>query len=108
MAKARIVSLEPKKDEKTGRMNMVPVEGTQKVVEAQLVLIAAGFLGSQPYVTDAFQVELDPIDIRIESPGHTRPACRECLPAGICTGASLWWCGPSRREERPRKRWTTT
>ena len=60
VAKARIVSLEPKKDEKTGRMNMVPVEGTQKVVEAQLVLIAAGFLGSQPYVTDAFQVELDP------------------------------------------------
>ena len=29
-------------------MNMVPVEGTQKVVEAQLVLIAAGFLEASP------------------------------------------------------------
>ena len=51
--KAKIVSLEPKKDEKTGRMNMVPVEGSEKVIDAQLVLIAAGFLGSQKYVTDA-------------------------------------------------------
>ena len=28
--KAKIISLEPKKDEKTGRMNMVPVEGTEQ------------------------------------------------------------------------------
>lgn len=58
--KAKIVSLEPKKDEKTGRMNMVPVEGTEKVIDAQLVLIAAGFLGSQKYITDAFKVALNP------------------------------------------------
>ena len=57
--KAKIISLEPKKDEKTGRMNMVPVEGTEQVMDAQLVLIAAGFLGSQKYVTDAFQVEVN-------------------------------------------------
>ena len=54
-----LVSLEAKKDEKTGRMNMVPVEGTEKKVPAQLVLIAAGFLGSEKYVTDAFGVETD-------------------------------------------------
>ena len=54
-----LVSLEPKKDEKTGRMNMVPVEGSEKTVPAQLVLIAAGFLGSEQYVTDAFGVETD-------------------------------------------------
>ena len=58
--KAKLVKLEPKKDEKTGRMNMVPVEGTEQIVEAQLVLIAAGFLGSQKYVTDAFKVALNP------------------------------------------------
>ena len=58
--KAKIVRLEPKKDEKTGRMNMVPVEGSEKVIDAQLVLIAAGFLGSQKYVTDAFKVDLNP------------------------------------------------
>ena len=58
--KAKLVKLEPKKDEKTGRMNMVPVEGTEQIVEAQLVLNAAGFLGSQKYVTDAFKVALNP------------------------------------------------
>ena len=54
-----LVSLEAKKDEKTGRMNMVPVAGSEKTVPAQLVLIAAGFLGSEKYVTDAFGVETD-------------------------------------------------
>lgn len=38
--KAKIVSLESKKDEKTGRMMMVPVEGTEKEIKADLVLIA--------------------------------------------------------------------
>ena len=30
---------------------MVPVEGSEYTVDADLVLIAAGFLGSQDYVT---------------------------------------------------------
>lgn len=38
---------------------MVPVEGSEKTLEAELVLIAAGFLGAQKYVADAFQVELN-------------------------------------------------
>ena len=54
-----IISLEAKKDPNTGRMQMVPVEGTEKKIPAQLVLIAAGFLGSQEYVTKAFEVEVD-------------------------------------------------
>ena len=35
---------------------MVPVEGTERVIEADLLLIAAGFLGASPYVTEAFGV----------------------------------------------------
>ncbi len=54
-----VVSLTPERDEKTGRMNMVPARGTEKVLPAQLVLIAAGFLGSEKYVTDDFAVALD-------------------------------------------------
>ena len=52
------VKLESKTDEKTGRRMMVPVEGTEAELPCELVLIAAGFLGSQKYVTDAFGVEL--------------------------------------------------
>ena len=57
--KAKLVKLEAKKDEKTGRMNMVPIPDTEEEISAQIVLIAAGFLGSQKYVTDAFQVEVN-------------------------------------------------
>ena len=56
VTKAVLVSLESKKDEKTGRMMMVPVEGSEKEIPADLVLIAAGFLGSEAYVTEAFGV----------------------------------------------------
>ena len=52
------IKLESKTDEKTGRRMMVPVEGTEAELPCELVLIAAGFLGSQKYVTDAFGVEL--------------------------------------------------
>ncbi|HIX58984.1 MAG TPA: glutamate synthase subunit beta [Candidatus Blautia gallistercoris] len=59
VCQAKLVKLESKRDEKTGRMMMVPVEGTETVVEADLVLIAAGFLGTQKYIADAFGVELN-------------------------------------------------
>ena len=51
------VKLQSVKDETTGRFNMVPVEGTEETLPCQLVLIAAGFLGPQKYVVDAFGVE---------------------------------------------------
>ena len=53
----KVVSLQPKMDEKTKRMSMVPVEGTEKELKADLVLIAAGFLGCEGYVTSGFGVE---------------------------------------------------
>lgn len=57
--KAVLVKLDAKKDSKTGRLNMVPIEGSEYEVDVDLVLIAAGFLGSQNYVTKAFGVEVD-------------------------------------------------
>ncbi len=56
---AVLVSLESKVDKKTGRKMMVPVEGTEKEVPCQLCLIAAGFLGAEKYVVDAFKVNVD-------------------------------------------------
>jgi glutamate synthase (NADPH/NADH) small chain len=38
---------------------MTPVEGSEKEIKADLVLIAAGFLGSEKYVTDAFAVDVN-------------------------------------------------
>ena len=56
---AVLVNLSFEKDKKTGRMNMKEVEGSEYEVECELVLIAAGFLGSENYITSAFGVELD-------------------------------------------------
>ena len=54
---AILVKLSPEKDKKTGRMIMTPVAGSEYKVDVELVLIAAGFLGSESYVTNAFGVE---------------------------------------------------
>lgn len=59
VSKAIIVRLESKFDEASKRFNMVEVPGSETEVEVDLVLIAAGFLGTQSYVADAFGVELD-------------------------------------------------
>ena len=53
----KTVQLEAKKDEATGRMNMVPVAGTENEIKADIVLIAAGFLGCELYVADGFGVK---------------------------------------------------
>ena len=53
------VRLESVKDEKTGRMVMREVEGSEKKMPADIVLIAAGFLGSEAYVTKAFGVNVN-------------------------------------------------
>ena len=59
LKEAVLISLSPVMDEKTGRLNMVPVKRSERTVPVQLVLIAAGFLGSESYVTESFGVETD-------------------------------------------------
>lgn len=53
------VKLESKKDEKTGRAIMAEVPGSESRMDADLALIAAGFLGTEKYIADAFGVTLD-------------------------------------------------
>lgn len=59
ISRAVLIKLTSQKDEETGKMKMVPVEGSEWEVQADLVLIAAGFTGTQNYVADAFGVELN-------------------------------------------------
>lgn len=51
------VQLKFGKDAETGRMNMTEIPGSEKKLPADLVLIAAGFLGPESYIADAFGVE---------------------------------------------------
>ena len=54
-----LVKLGSRKDDNTGRMGMAEIPGSEYTVDADLVLIAAGFLGSESYVTKAFGVEVN-------------------------------------------------
>ena len=59
MRSVETIKLQPVRDEQTGRMRMEEIPGSEQLLPADLVLIAAGFLGSERYVTDAFGVELN-------------------------------------------------
>ena len=78
------MKLQSQKDEKSGRMMMVPVEGTEEIIPADLVLIAAGFLGSEKYVTDAFHVEVNG-----RTNVQTKPDCYETSAARIFTAGDM-------------------
>ncbi len=54
------IKLQSVVDPKTGRSRMEEIAGSEQILDADLVLIAAGFLGAQTYVTDAFGVDLTP------------------------------------------------
>ena len=53
------VKLKAKKEEKTGRLSMVEVPGSEFTIDADLVFIAAGFLGTEEYVAKAFGLKLN-------------------------------------------------
>lgn len=52
------VEMEWKTDE-LGRFTCIEVENSEKLVEAEIVLLAMGFIGAEDYVKDAFEVHLD-------------------------------------------------
>lgn len=53
------VKLKFEYDEESGRNVMKEVEGSEQCIDAELVLIAAGFLGPKQYIAEAFGVETD-------------------------------------------------
>ena len=87
---AVLVLLTPEKDEKSGRMRMVPVEGSERTVSAGLVLIAAGFLGSEKYVTDEFKVATDGrSNVKTEPGSHATSRAKIFTAGDMHRGQSL-------------------
>ena len=56
---AVLVKLEMKRDDETGRMTMKEVPKSERTVSADLILIAAGFVGCDAEVAKAFGIEVD-------------------------------------------------
>ena len=59
-----------KKDPKTGRGIPTPVEGSEKTMLCDLLIIAAGFIGCQKYTAEAFGVDLTPRNVVKTNPGE--------------------------------------
>lgn len=86
----KIVKLAWEKDPQTGRMNSKEVAGSEKIMDCELVLIAAGFLGAQKYVTDAFKVELTPrTNVKIEQDSFKTNVKNVFAAGDMHTGQSL-------------------
>lgn len=85
-----IVKLRSVKDEATGRMRMESIEGTEEIIPADLVLIAAGFTGAQKYVTDAFGVDLSPRNtVATKEDGHKTSVDKVFAAGDMRRGQSL-------------------
>ena len=82
LCKAVLVKLEGKKDEATGRTMMVEIPGSEYTVDVDLVLIAAGFLGSESYVTKAFGVEVNARTNVLTEPGRYATNVKNVFAAG--------------------------
>ena len=87
---AVLIDLIPEKDESSGRLVMTPVDGSEHTVDVELVLIAAGFLGSESYVAEAFGVETDSRSNIAAQPGKHATNVPKIFTAGDAhSGQSL-------------------
>ena len=82
LKKVKLVKLEAKKDPKTGRMNMTEIAGSEFEMPADVVLIAAGFLGAQEYVAKAFGVKLNARTNVETDPGEFKTSVDKVFTAG--------------------------
>ncbi len=86
----KIIKLKSERNPETGRMEMKEIPGSEQILPADIVLIAAGFLGSQKYVADAFQVELNPrTNVKTEPGKYQTTADRVFVTGDMHRGQSL-------------------
>lgn len=78
----KIVHLEPQVDPASGRTNMVEIPGSEEELPCELLLIAAGFLGPQSYVPEAFGVETDARSNVKTAPDHYKTNVEKVFVAG--------------------------
>ena len=86
----KTVKLEFVKNEKTGRMDMKEIAGSEKELKCDLLLIAAGFTGCEQYVMDAFSVDKTNRGVIATECGSYATSVEGVFSAGDCRrGQSL-------------------
>lgn len=90
VTKAICVKLESVFDKKIRRNIMKEVAGSEFEISAELVLIAAGFLGTQQYVADAFGVKLNQrTNVQTEGNSHATNVKNVFVAGDMHRGQSL-------------------
>jgi len=82
LCQIKTVGLEWQKDLQSGKTNMVTVPDSEKVMAADMVLIAAGFLGTEDYIARAFGVELDERNNVAAAAGTYQTSIKNVFTAG--------------------------
>ena len=86
----KTVKLEFVNDEKSGRKIPKEIQGSEELLPCELCLIAAGFLGCQSYVAEAFGVELDQrTNIKTETGSHATNKPKVFAAGDMHIGQSL-------------------
>lgn len=86
----KTVKLSWKKDPETGRMKMEEIAGSEKTYDCDILIIAAGFLGTEKYVADAFKVELDErTNVRTEADKYATSSDKVFTAGDMHIGQSL-------------------
>ncbi len=86
----KTVKLEFVTDEKSGRKVPKEIEGSEEILPCELCLIAAGFLGCQSYVAEAFGAELDRrTNIKTETGSHATNIPKVFTAGDMHIGQSL-------------------
>lgn len=78
----KLIKLESKTDPNTGRITMTEIAGSEYEMPADIVLIAAGFLGSQEYVVKAFDVSMNKRTNIETVAGHYHTSVENVFTAG--------------------------
>ena len=85
------------------------VPGTEKVLPAQLVLLAMGFLGPEQPLLEALGIERDArTNVKADFEKYTHEPSRTFLPPAIAGAARASSCGPSTKAAAPRANATAT
>ncbi len=84
------VSLKSVNDKRTGRMRLEEIAGSEREEKADIVLIAAGFLGPQAYTLETFHVEADSRSNAKTDPDAYETSTKRVFTAGdMHSGQSL-------------------
>ena len=82
LKQVKCVKLAWEKDEKTGRMKMSEIAGSEYVLDVDLVFIAAGFLGTQDYIAKDFELKLTERTNVATKPGQYKTSADRVFVAG--------------------------